>query len=141
MFRRLIPAVAEDTTSIQMAQEMFGGVTHLNEVTSETEPGMATRWDISEDGKVYTFKLRNDVPWVKWDGEQVVKVQTCPDADGKTTDRMVTAQDFEYGTLRTLKPETASPYAYVLSFVLEGAEAFNTGAITDTTTVGVKAIG
>ena len=53
---------------------------------------------------------------------------------------MVNAQDFEYGTLRTLKPETASPYAYVLSFVLDGAEDFNTGMITDTAKVGVKAI-
>jgi oligopeptide transport system substrate-binding protein len=136
----LDPSVAEDTTSIQMAQEIFGGVTALDAVTSETLPGMAPKWDISDDGKVYTFHLRTDVPWVKWDGTQVVKVQTCPDADGKTTDRMVKAQDFEYAMLRTLKPETASPYAYVLSFVLDGAEAFNTGAVTDTATVGVKAL-
>src|SRR5512139_4116505 len=53
---------------------------------------------------------------------------------------MVRAQDFVYGVLRTLKPETASPYAYVLSFVLEGAAAFNTGAVTDTATVGIKAL-
>ena len=136
----LDPAVAEDTISVQMAQEIFGGVTHPNEVTNATEPGMAPKWDISADGKVYTFHLRNDVPWVKWDGTQVVKVQTCPDKDGKTTDRMVTAKDFEYGVLRNLKPETASPYAYVWSMVLDGADAFNTGTITDTTKVGVKAI-
>jgi len=89
---------------------------------------------------VYTFTLRSDVPWVKWDGEKVTKVQTCPDADGKTTDRMVKAEDFVYGTLRTLKPETASPYAYVLSFVLKGAEEFNSGTVTDTATVGIKAL-
>jgi oligopeptide transport system substrate-binding protein len=128
-------AVAEDTSSIQIVQEAFGGLTHPNEVTNETEPGMATSWDISEDGTVYTFHLRDDVPWVKYDGEQVVKVQDC---DGN--DRMVTAQDFVYGTLRTLAPETASPYAYVLSFVLKGAEDYNTGAVTDTNTVGIKAI-
>jgi oligopeptide transport system substrate-binding protein len=131
----LDPSLAEDTTSIQMAQEIFGGVTNLNELTSETQPGMATKWDISPDGRVYTFTLRSDVPWVKWDGEKVVKVQDC---DGK--DRTVKAQDFEYAILRTLKPETASPYAYVLSFVLKGAEEYNTGAVTDTTTVGVKAL-
>ncbi len=131
----LDPSVAEDTTSITMIQAAFGGVTFPNEVTNETEPGLATKWDISEDGRVYTFHLRTDVPWVKWDGKQVVKVQDC---EGK--DRMVKAQDFEYGFLRTLNPETASPYAYVLSFVLAGAEEYNTGAITDTTKVGVKVI-
>ncbi len=64
---------------------------------------MATDWKVSDDGLTYTFNLRTDVPWVKWDGNQVVKVQTCPDADGKTADRMVTAKDFEYGILRTLE--------------------------------------
>jgi oligopeptide transport system substrate-binding protein len=118
-----------------MAQEAFGGVTHLNELTTETEPGMATHWDISPDGKVYTFHLLQGIPWVKWDGEKVAKVQDC-----EGNDRIVKAQDFVYGTIRNLKPETASPYAYVWSFVLEGAADFNTGAITDTEKVGVKAI-
>jgi len=31
--------------------------------TTETEPGLAERWDVSEDGKVYTFHLRRDVKW------------------------------------------------------------------------------
>ena len=103
---------------------------------------MATDWKVSDDGLTYTFNLRTDVPWVKWDNPrgEVVKVQTCPDADGKTTDRMVTAKDFEYGILRTLDPKTASDYAYVLGFAIQGADEYNTGAITDTATVGVKAI-
>ncbi len=53
---------------------------------------------------------------------------------------MVTAKDFEYGILRTLDPKTASPYAYVLAFVIEGADDYNSGMITDTAKVGVKAI-
>ena len=112
----LDPNVAEDTSSITVIENTFGGLTHLNEVTNALEPGMASKWDISADGKQYTFTLREGIPWVKWDGakKQVVKVQTCPDKDGKTKDRMVTAKDFEYGILRALKPETASPYAYVL---------------------------
>jgi oligopeptide transport system substrate-binding protein len=136
----LDPNVAEDTSSITVIENTFGGVTHLNEVTSALEPGMADKWDISADGKVYTFHLRNNVPWVRWDGKKVVKVQSCPDKDGKTTDRLVTAKDFEYGIVRALKPETASPYAYVLAFVIDGAADFNNGVFTDTTKVGVKAL-
>ena len=64
-----------------MTFQDFIGLTDLDPPTSKLYPGMASTWDISEDGKTYTFHLRNDVPWVKWDGSQVVKVQTCPDAD------------------------------------------------------------
>ena len=136
------PNVSSDTTSVTVAENTFGGVTHLNEVTNALEPGMAEKWDISSDGLVYTFKIRTNVPWVKYDGakKQVVKVQTCPDKDGKTKDRMLTAKDFEYGILRALKPETASPYAYVLDFAIVGAQDYTDGKITDTTKVGVKAI-
>jgi oligopeptide transport system substrate-binding protein len=136
------PGLAQDTSSTTIVEDAFVGLTRLDEVTNELHPGLATKWDISPDGRVYTFHLSNDVPWVRWDGakKQVVKVQTCPDKDGKTKDRLVTAKDFEYGILRALKPETASPYAYVLDFVIEGADKFNSGEITDTAKVGVKAL-
>ncbi len=130
------PALSTDTSSVQIAWELFVGLTRQDEVTNDVKPGIATKWDISEDGKTYTFTLRNDIPWVKYDAAkgQVVKVQDC---EGK--DRMVTAKDFEYGILRTLAPETASQYAYVLAMVLEGASAYNGGTEKDTTKVGVKA--
>jgi oligopeptide transport system substrate-binding protein len=138
----LDPNVAEDTTAITMIENTMPGLTNLNEVTNVLGPGMATAWNISADGKEYTFTMREGISWVKWDGvkKQVVKVQTCPDKDGKTKDRLVTAKDFEYGILRALKPETASPYAYVLTFVIKGAAAFNGGETDDPTTVGVKAL-
>lgn len=137
----LDPGLAEDTSSITVIEECFVGLTRLHEETSALDPGMATKWDISPDGKTYTFHLRKDVPWVRYDGakKQVVKVQTCPDKDGKTKDRMVTAKDFEYGIIRALKPETASPYAYVLAFAVQGAAEFNAGKSKDPATVGVKA--
>ncbi len=129
------PGLATDTSSVQIDMETFVGLTRQNEITSLVEPGMATKWDISDDGLVYTFHLRDDIPWVKYDGKQVVKVQDC-----EGNDRMVRAQDFEYGILRTLKPETASDYAYVLVFAIAGSDDFNAGTVTDTTTVGVKAL-
>ena len=130
-------AIAEDTTSITIVDAVSVGLTRLDEVTSALNPGMATKWDISADGKTYTFSLRNDVPWVKYDGAKsaVVKVSDCNGAD-----RMVNAYDFQYGIMRALKPETASPYAYVLAFAVTGASEYNSGTVTDTATVGVTVV-
>ena len=98
---------------------------------------MAADYTVSDDGLTYTFNLLEGVPWVKYDSAtgQVVKVQDC-----EGNDRTVTADDFVYGILRTLNPATASDYAYVLSPVIVGAADYNEGTITDTATVGVKAI-
>jgi oligopeptide transport system substrate-binding protein len=113
----LDPHLASDTSSVQIAGEMYGGVTHLNETTLELEPGMATSWDVSEDGLTYVFHLMEGVPWVRFDGEKVVEVL---DEEGNV--RYVTAHDFEYGFKRTCNPETASDYAYVLGLALAGCE-------------------
>jgi len=119
------PALSTDTSSVQIVEETTVGLTRQNEETTAIEPGMALSWEAkdNEDGtQTVTFKLRNDVPWVKYDSisGQVVKVQDC---EGK--DRMVTAKDFEYGIKRTLDPNTASDYAYVLAFAIKGASEFN----------------
>jgi oligopeptide transport system substrate-binding protein len=131
------PALATDVDAIQLVDEMTVGFVRQNETTGNIEKAMATSWDISPDGLVYTFHLRTGVPWVKYDARtrQVVRVQ-----DGEGKDRMVTAKDFEYGILRTLDPKTASDYAYVLTYVISNAAQFNGGTLTDTTKVGVKAL-
>ena len=138
----LDPSKAQDTSSIQIDIEMFPGVTRPDEVTNETLPGMATKWDISSDGTVYTFHLMKDIPWVKYDAEkkEVVKVL---DDEGKP--RTLKAADFEYGFLRTLNADVASPYSYVLNFVLAGGAEYNAAATADERAalrdkVGVKVV-
>jgi oligopeptide transport system substrate-binding protein len=133
------PAVAEDSSAIQIVNEATIGLTNISPVDSKMYPGMATSWDVvnNPDGtQTVTFHLRNDVPWVRWNGDAVETIKTC---DG-SADRMVTAEDFAYGIYRNLLPANASPYAYLLGFVLKGATEFNSGATDDFSTVGVKVI-
>ncbi len=80
--------------------------------------GAAESWTISDDGKVYTFKLR-DHTW----------------SDGQP----VTADDVVFSIQRVLNPETASEYASVL-YAVTNAEAYNTGAIDDPAKIGVRAL-
>ncbi|NJN94027.1 MAG: peptide ABC transporter substrate-binding protein [Anaerolineales bacterium] len=120
----LDPALLEDSVSIQWGQELFIGLTRLNEITNATEPGIATEWDISADGLVYTFKLRDDVPWVKYNNA-TGEVEQVMDDEGNP--RIVNANDFIYGIKRTLDPATASDYAYV-NWLIVNAQEVNGGA-------------
>lgn len=121
------PALSTDTSSVQIVDEITVGLTRLNEVTLELEPGMAADWTVSADGLTYTFNLVEGIPWVRWNGEAVEEVL---DEEGNV--RYVTAHDFEYGMKRTCNPETASDYAYVLGFALAGCnELLNAEGYTD----------
>lgn len=82
-------------------------------------PGQAESWDVSEDGKTYTFRLRPDAKW----------------SNGDT----VTAQDFVGSWKRMLTPSLGSEYSYQL-YIVEGAEAYNKGKTTDFNTVGFRTI-
>jgi oligopeptide transport system substrate-binding protein len=135
------PAKVTDTSSARVTNNTgFPLIRGLEDDLNKIQPGMATKWTTSSDGLTLTFTLRKNVPWVMWDGKQVVEVK---DANGKPM--MVNAHDFEYGIKRTLDPRTASEYAYVFTTLIKGAEEFNsskeTGDALDklADAVGVKA--
>jgi oligopeptide transport system substrate-binding protein len=130
------PALTTDNVSVQVDELLFLGLTDFDDETNEVIPELATEWEANEDGTVWTFHMRDDVPWVLHNpatGETAV----VTDEEGNPV--MVTAHDVENAVKRTLNPETGSDYAYVL-YIIEGALDYNTGEETDPETVGVKAL-
>jgi ABC-type oligopeptide transport system substrate-binding subunit len=84
----------------------------------EWHPAAADSWELSEDGRTWTFHLRLDAKW----------------SDGVP----VTADDWVYSFRRYLDPEMANVYAWFL-FDLENGEAYNKGEV-DVEELGVKKI-
>ncbi|SFI87194.1 peptide ABC transporter substrate-binding protein [Thermoflavimicrobium dichotomicum] len=80
--------------------------------------GVAEKYEITEDGKVYTFYIRKDAKW----------------SDGKP----VTAHDFEYAWKRMLDPEMKAQMAYALH-TIKNAREYNLGQVT-ADQVGIQAL-
>lgn len=60
----LITTDGQGTNNLQtkyVLTQMYEGLYYFNEAKGELEPRVAESYTISEDGSVYTFKLRNDV--------------------------------------------------------------------------------
>jgi len=99
------PNLGTDTTSVKVINSVFEGLTHVA-YDGSVFPGIAEKWEVSDDGLTYTFQLRGTDKWSNGD--------------------VVTSQDFKDSWLRILDPATAADYAYML-FVIKGAEEFNAG--------------
>ncbi|MBT5877011.1 MAG: peptide ABC transporter substrate-binding protein, partial [Candidatus Latescibacteria bacterium] len=84
----------------------------------ELIPAAAEMWEVSEDGRIWTFHLRDGGRW----------------SDG----RPVTAYDFEYTIRRLLDPITANPYAFFY-YDIAGASGYNRG-VAAAADLGVRAL-
>jgi oligopeptide transport system substrate-binding protein len=102
--RTLDPAFAKGQADIWACNQIFNGLVQMNDKL-ETTPAIAYRWEISEDGKIYTFFLRKDV--------QFHDDPLFPNGKG----RAVTASDFVFSFKRILDPKLASPGAWVFNQV------------------------
>ena len=111
-------SLATDNVSIRIIENLMDGLTEFD-ADLKPIPAVAEGWLISEDGRRYTFSLRENVYWSDW--------------------KPVTAYDFEYSWKRLLDPKTAAEYAYFLFDVVNGAE-YNSGEIKDPEKVGIKAL-
>ncbi len=132
----LDPSQAETSASIAVMNFLFPGLSYQDELTSEFGAGAAESWEVSEDGLTYTFTIQEDLPWVQYNPD-TGEVEQVLDENGEP--RVVTAQDFAYGIERSLNPETASPYSYIIVPFLNGAADFNSGEV-DASALGVEVI-
>ncbi len=115
----LDPAIITGQADGRVVQGLFEGLTRLNAKTARAEPAMAKKWEITPDGKTYTFHLRTNLMW--------------------STGEPITTADIVYSWMRALEPATASEYAGQL-YYLKNGEAYNTGKIKDPAQVGVHAL-
>jgi oligopeptide transport system substrate-binding protein len=134
--RSIDPQRAIDSRDWMLLTPLLPHLIESDAETNEIMPGMATSWDVSEDGLVYTFHLIQGVPWVHYNADTGA-VEQVMDENGNV--RYVTANDFVYGFLRALDPETASPAAYILAPYIVGGSEFNAGQ-GSLESVGVKAV-
>ena len=86
----LDPHLTTDNISGGLVNEIFGGLVTLS-LDLKVVPDLAERWDVSDDGRVYTFHLRKDAKF----------------HDGKP----VTAEDVRWSLERVADPKTLSPVA------------------------------
>ncbi|MBR0477950.1 MAG: peptide ABC transporter substrate-binding protein [Solobacterium sp.] len=101
--------VATDGTSFIMQSMCIGGLAALD---SEGQPiyDLAENWEVSEDGTVYTFYIRDGVNW--------------------SNGTPLTAHDFVYGWRRLNDPELASEYAFILETIgVKNAAAAHKGEV------------
>jgi oligopeptide transport system substrate-binding protein len=114
----LDPTLADDVVSSSKIIQLFSGLVELRP-DSGVVPDAAQRWEVLEDGKRYIFHLRDDVVW----------------SDGKP----VTAFDFEYAWKRVLGYQTTYTIPRLL-YDVKGARAFHQGEVSDSESVGIRAL-
>src|SRR3990172_116559 len=103
----LDPACTSDTSSAEYIMEIFSGLVAFDRDLTLI-PDIAEKWDVSDDGTVYTFHIRRGVKF----------------HDGS---RQVTADDFKFSMERSLDPDTLSTVGKVYLDDIVGASEFAAG--------------
>lgn len=115
----LDPAIVTGVSEMRITKALFEGLMRLDGKTGRPIPALAESWEVSPDGKTYTFLVRTNARW--------------------STGEPITSADVVYSWLRALDPETAADYAGQL-FYIRNAEDFYTGKIKDRSQVGVHVV-
>lgn len=113
-------ATSRSADSEAIVNTYDGLVEYDNE--NEIKPALAESWEVSEDGKTYTFHIRQGAKWVDAQGREVADVK---------------ADDFVAGMQHML--DAGGGLEYLIENIIVNALEYNTGDVTDFAEVGVKA--
>ncbi|HEY3330089.1 MAG TPA: peptide ABC transporter substrate-binding protein [Capsulimonadaceae bacterium] len=97
------PAMVQDGTTIDMLFQIYEGLVQWTP-ENKIAPALAKSWDISKDGRTYTFHLRDDAKFHSGDP--------------------ITADDVAYSLSRSLDPKLASPVAITYLGDIVGAKDY-----------------
>ena len=114
--------VSTRTTTSDITSNLVDGLLE-NDKYGNLIPSLAEDWTVSEDGLVYTYKLRKDAKWYTSEGEDY---------------GAVTAHDFVTGIKHAV--ESKSEGLFLIQNSIKGLDAYAKGETTDFKTVGVKAL-
>ena len=112
----LDPQLLTDMSGIFITSMTYESLVRLND-KNEIVPAGAESWTKSDDGKVWTFKIRQGMKWSNGDP--------------------LTAKDYFNGIKRGLEPKTVAEYA-ILGYYIENAQNYNNGTLKDFGQVGIK---
>ncbi|MCB1884352.1 MAG: ABC transporter substrate-binding protein [Geminicoccaceae bacterium] len=122
------------TTFDASSRPVYDGLVHFKRGTTETEPGLAESWEVSEDGKEYTFHLRKGVKFHTTDDFTPTRDFNADDVIFSFT-RMLDKNDpwyqvgggsypyFDSMEMGTLIKAIERPDDYTVKFVLNRPEA------------------
>ena len=113
---------ATRTTTSDITSNLVDGLLE-NDKYGNFVPSLAEDWTVSEDGLVYTYKLRKDAKWYTSEGEEY---------------GAVTAHDFVTGVKHAV--EVKSEGLFLIQNSIKGLDAYAKGETKDFDTVGVKAL-
>lgn len=106
----LDPAFARSIDNVNACNQLFNGLVELDKELN-LRPAIAKRWEVSEDGKIYRFHLRNDVYYHK-----------SAQLFGTDSSRAVKAEDFVYSFNRLIDKQILSPGKWVMNKVARLAD-------------------
>lgn len=97
-----------------MTAQLFSGLVELDN-SMQVRPLAASKWEVSDSGKTYTFHLRQDIYFHPFQDRWAAK------------ERKLTAQDFKYSFTRIVDPKVASAGAWIFNEKVEGVKEFQDG--------------